>query len=592
MRGRKENKFMLIRSTILFVTLVTLAAVSTDLHIVSAAVAEGPGTSDYNREIEKKPVRNMMRAGAARSVNQSSGYGSEYATGQVLQLPPLPGEQGAFDSAKSSDSRKYYPQAEIIPDLGKNNRSSVNMVLPPLKGFMQLSDSEDMKNMFKEMVVAKVPVLFQTYMMVENGAAQGYTAGLNAVSNIMANTMHTQQYQLKLLELTDDTGKMKEAYIQKIKESSEQAKDWPATLFATVGDTADFNTVKNEPMRMEQQARAYDLKGLPSEDGNKKGGKRLLSDLLFLKSEKQNDSGGDPQDTFANNEQLYPSLKDEFRRLVGDVEIELAPPNGVSNENQGPDGWLRVLNMNLKAPKKEANEELRGVALENWNEVQVVWENIHTLLKDYCEFKKSKDNLQKEPGKKDSAATTDKIGQASGQEDPWELSSAPDIPISLNLIEQLFALVDGSEKPEDLKCDELKKTRDDIPNSRKGSAAKLDECGNNNGCLRNRIILHTAYIIARSRTLHTYRHMYLTSKKFATDPVLDDLVDRLFIRTLAGMKIDDALHNNRVAWSEFIPFLATFVETRTSVGGNPRPNQSSSTSPSAATNGGSGNGGL
>ncbi len=591
MEGGVVKKMIVARLLVLLATLVALNTAST---FVSQAFAqERDGTGEYTTDSQKNVVRNMMRAAAARNVNQVSGYGSESAVGQLLQLPPLPGEQGAFDSAKSDDSKRYFPGQEIIPDLGKNNRSSVNMVLPPLKGFQQLSDSEELKNMFKEMTVAKVPVLFQTYMMVENGAATGYMGSLNAVSNIMSNTMQTQQYQLKLLELTDDTGKMKEAYIQKIRESGQKTKGWPAALYAAVGDSADFKAVQSEGMQFEQKARAYDLKNLPSENGPGKGGKRLLSDLLFMKSENNtaDAAAGDNTNTYANSQELFPKLKEEFKRLVGDVEIELAPPTGAANEEQGPDGWLRVLNMNLKAPEKRPGaapgEELRGVALENWSEVQVVWENIHVILKEYCDFKKNSGNFDKEPGEKDTAATFG-IGKSDDpMRDPWELSSAPDIPLTMSLIEQLFTLVEGSERPENVDCETLAKKRDHIPNTRKaGSEKNFDDCGDNQGCQRNRLILHLSYIIARSRTLHTYRLMYIEAKKFATDSVLNDLVDQLFVRTLAGMNIDDQLHRNREAWVSFVRYLATYLETRARSGSNPLPYQASSTSAGSVQSGG------
>ncbi len=574
MRVRIAQKMASSSSRLLLVSLAIFVAFSSNVAIFTPASAQAPGTEEYTREVEKRPVRNLMRAGAARSAIQVGGSMLDHSVGQMLQLPPLPGEQGAFDSAKKEDSRKFFPGQELIPDLGKNNRSSVNMVLPPLKGFQQLSDSEELKNMFKEMVVAKVPVLFQTYMMVENGAAMGYMQSLNAVSNIMTNTLDTQQYQLKLLELTDDTGKMKEAYIQGIKESSKTAKGWPAALYAAVGDSTDFKAVQSEQMKIQSNTRPYDLKGLPWEGGPGKGGKRLLSDLLFMKSENNSNAGAGSENTYENSDQIFSALKDEFKRLVGDVEIELASAEGVSNEDQGPEGWLRVLNMNFKAPLKQPDNELRGMALENWEEVQVVWENINEILFDYCEFKKNSENYDRAQGEKKTAATDENIGKAdSPTQDPWELASAPDITLTLSLIQQFYALVEGSEKPESVDCAALRKGRDAIPNTRSAQGANLDDCGDNQGCLRNRLILHAAFVIARSRTLHTYGHMYLVSQKFATDHVLKDLVDQIFKRTSAGMNLDEALSKNRQSWVEFGPAMAIYAQKRSAASGNMRPGQ-------------------
>jgi hypothetical protein len=598
-RGGVVKNTRVIRAGLLRTALTVIALLQVgSMHLASAQTP--PGMQEYYTESQDSIVRNIMRSFVRRSVGQAGKYGTDNALGRVLELPPLPGDQSFADSAKIDEAKKYFGSENRIPDLGKNNRSSVNMVLPPLKGFQQLSDSEALKDMFKGMVVAQVPVLFQTYMMVENGAATGYMGGLNAVSNIMSNTMQTQDYQLKLLELTDDTGKMKEAYIQKVKDSFKQNKEggWPAALYAASGDSAKFQ--KDQGMKQFTEGEAYDLKWLPSDkQGGGDASKRLLSDLLFLKQEdpqaNQAGSGTGGGSTSYSNQDLD-KLKREFVRLIGDVEIELKAEGG---QNGGPGGggpggaWLRTLNMNFIAP--EAKEERRGVARENWSEVQVVWESVNKLLYDYCNFAKQNPNASRKTGKKYTAATYDQIGgQNPDGSDPWEYTSAPDIPLTMSLLDALFHLVKKSNKVKKLNCDEFQQFRDDIPTTKDGGSGgggndvNLNDCGKSKGCLRNRLILHMAFIIARSRTLHTYRTMYLLSKRFSTDPALSNLVDELFERTLSGMNIDQELRSNRDSWERFTMFLAKVVQGESGAGAFLKPAGTNNSRAGSAGDGGQG----
>lgn len=567
-------------STARLITALMLSVIFNSWSAPQAVAQASRAMEEYHSESKESIARRVTAALAKRSVSQAGGYGTETALGQVLDLPPLPGEASFTDSAKIEDATKYIEKGNI-PDFGKNNRSSVNMVLPPLKGFQQLNDSDVLKNMFKEMVTAKVPVLFQTYMMVENGAATGYMGGLNAVSNIMSNTMQTQDYQLKLLELTDDTGKMKEAYIQRVREAfeTENAKTWPAALYAAAGDSGEFTPGSNQGMDQLPQPRAYDLKGLPK-DGNtnieEPETKRLLSDLLFIQKEDPQANSGAPggvggSSSYSNEE--LDTLKSEFVRLIGDVQIELKGGQG----QQASQSWLRTLNMNFIPP--EELEKRRGVARENWAEVGVTWEGINLILYRYCEFVKEDPNRARkiENGEiKVTASTYEKIinnpDDRNPASNPWVYVSSPDIPITMSLVEALFHLVRHTDDAQSLQCEDLRLERDHIPTERfNGNAgdqnSDLNDCGRNKGCLRNRLILHMSFILARSRTLHTYRTMYLLSKRFATDPALSELVDELFMRSLAGMNIDEELSKNREAWSRFTSFLTKIVQGDSYAGG-------------------------
>lgn len=589
----------------LFFLLFTASAVVGNYGVLPTYAQAGPGGGDdYDSELQRSIARKLTGAMSKRSVNQAGGYGTDSALGRMLSIAPLPGEGSYTSSSPIEEAKKYLEGNGPPPDFGKNNRSMVNVVLPPLEGFKALVDSDPIKDMLKKMVLGKVPVLIQTMHMVENGAATGYVAALNSVSNLMSNTIETQDFQLQLMHLTDDTGKMREAYVQRMKEAftKDKAETWPAALYAAVGDSTEFEPGGGKGMRALPAPKAYTLKQLASDNaspGSSSQGdldkKRLLSDLLFLQKEDQaaqaptgggSSAGGGGQVQYSNEE--LQQLKEEFVRLVGDVEIEL---KGEGQNAQTPDkSWLRTLNMNFIAP--EQKDERRGVARENFSELQVSWAGINTILFNYCKFVKDNPNKDRKisQGQFKYTAATAKEVMGQGNDNAakaWEYVSSPDIPITMSLIEALFHLVRHTEEAQQLDCEQLNLGKDDMPTTLQnggggggapgggggGDNVNLNECGKKKGCLRNRLILHMAHVIARSRTLHTYRTLHLLSKRFATDPALNSLVDDLFMRSMAGMNIDQELGANREAWEDFTLFLAKIVQGDSYAGSFHRPGE-------------------
>lgn len=547
---------------------INLKITSLALVLASAAATLCSSTASAQSVVDEydnpnKISRTIMKAETKRGVEQVGRYGSDNALAQKFALPPLPGDQAFSDSV--SDADKYASEMGVMPDFGANERKNVNISLPPIKGLAQILNSSVTKNLLKELTASEATVLMQTYMMVENGAATGFMGGMNIGSNLMQNMLQSQDFQLKLLEATDDTGKMKEAYINKIAKEMQSGKNkdvWPAALYIASGDDGK---AANAPQMTDLSAaiEPYDLE-LVTAEGTTQGSKdkRKLTDMLFVKG-----AASKGANTYGNDK--LDQLRSDFVSLVGDVEITL---------DKNKSKYARDVKIEFKAPEFDnATEGRRGVARLNWEEVQVVWTNINTLLYEACKWKESNPNTGKLPYEMETLATTDKVGgssSASSAGTAWELSSAPDLTFTINVLDQLLKLHMEHRPAGDLKCDDLKLDEFGIPEqgaASSGAQSNLNDCGPKKGCLKNRVVLHLSYMIARSRTLHTYRSLYTISSRFVTEPLAGELLNRLFNRTFSGMNIDAELEANRGRFYDFVNHMSQLTQGQLGAGPLLRP---------------------
>ena len=538
----------------------------------TVASAQNPLLGIYNDP--SRISRSIMKAETRRGVEQVGRYGTDNALAQKFALPPLPGDQAFSDSLSEPD--KYLEQNGVLPDYGANERKNVNISLPPLKGLASILNSPVTKNLLKELTASEATVLMQTYMMVENGAATGFMGGMNIGSNLMSNMIQSQDFQLKLLEATDDTGKMKEAYINKIAKEMQSGKNkdvWPAALYIASGDDGK---AANAPQMsdLSDATNPYDLE-LVSAEGNTKNNKerRTLTDMLFVTG-KEDFMGPPSLGGSAYSNEKITELRKDFVSLVGDVEIYL---------DSSQSKFARNVRITYKAPEAEAAAAAtgtgvrRGVSRLNWEEVQVVWQNINTLLYEYCKWRESNPNTGKQPFKMETSTTTTKIGgNNDGLGNPWELASAPDITFTMNVLDQLMKLYMEHRPAGDYKCDTLQLDENDIPEegaASSGAQSNLNDCGKKKGCLKNRVVLHLSYMIARSRTLHTYRSLYTIASRFVTEPLAGDLLNRLFNRAFSGMNIDAELEANRGRYYDFVTHMSELTQGQLGAGPLLRPGE-------------------
>ena len=84
-------------------------------------------------------------------------------------------------------------------------------------------------------------------------------------------------------------------------------------------------------------------------------------------------------------------------------------------------------------------------------------------------------------------------------------------------------------------------------------------------------------MIARSRTLHTYRALYNISRRFVTDEFTGELLEKLFDRVFSGMDVNAELEANRARYFDFVNYMGQL--TQGSIGAGPlmRPGSTSET---------------
>jgi hypothetical protein len=532
------------------------------------AHAQNPLMGRYNGQ--GQVPRELMRASASRAAEQAGRYGSEFAIGQKFSMPPLPGEQAFSDSAQESENYQVEKGGQL-PDYGPNSREVDNISLPPLVGLRQVLDSEVTKKLLKDLTVAKANVLMQTYMMVENGAATGFMGGMGIGSDLMSNMLQAQDAQMKMLDVVDDTGRAKEAYVRRVAHLLREGDNkniWPAAIYMASGESGKK---PNEPEMkdLKDGSTPYNFQHVPHSGKDTDPNSvniRLLSDLIFIPGQANGGGSilGGGSKPYSNDK--LDELKQEFVKLVGDTKLEIKDPTQLA----------RKIEYSYMPPRQDEDGKRRGVAAVNWEEVKVVWESIHNILADRCEWAKKNPNSSAEIGKKKTFCSTKDAVQKTDFGNPWELSSSPDIPMTCNLAEQLYTYIEKNAG-RTLDCGkDIRLTPNEIPSDGDASSGdNFNDCSGTNGCERKRVVLNLAFVIARSRTLHTYQTLYTISKRFAVQPEVNELVDLQFARTLSGMNIQTELVANRERYADFLDYFSRLSKGQTGGGNSLRPGSNS-----------------
>jgi hypothetical protein len=532
-----------------------------------------PAVGDYSNQ---GPARDAMRLMAGRSAGQGGGSSSGSAISQKIFLPPLPSEQGYADAAKEPEKIKGNKSTDSqMADFGLNSRSTDNVSLPPLRGLRQILDSDVTNKLLKELTQAKVNVLMQTYMMVENGAATGFMGGMNIGSNLMSNMLAAQDAQFKMLDVLDDTGKSKEAYVRTVAKYLREGNNqniWPAAIYMASGENGEKAT-EPEMKRLDEGRQPYTFASVdPSQSsattapgGPPPNPKLVLSDMIFKVEPGAGSAARDPK-AYQNTPQKIQELKKEYKKLVGDLELEISDPSKLS----------RKVEYKFIAPEKD-DKGRRGVTRANWEEVQVVWEHLNHLIADRCDWEKNGSNKNKAVGEKETfcSSTDSSVGKDQGLGSPWELASSPDIPMTCTMVGQLYKFV-KKNSPSTLNCnDDIRLDAQKIPEDPTGTGSNFDDCSGDKACLRKRVVLNLSYLIARSRTLHTYATLDIITRKFSTDPLTQALANEQFVRVFNGMDINDELQNNRQRYDDFMDYFSRLNKGDVGVANSLRPGQNS-----------------
>lgn len=489
--------------------------------------------------------------------------------------------------------------------------------VPPMAGFQQLAGGKPIKEMLKRLITADVPVMYQTMMMVENGAATGFIGSMNTVGSLLSNTIQASQLQMDIFDATDHEGKARFQYFRdaykSLTEEGPNKNIWPAALYVASGDRlnkdktpAPFETFK--PNESSTGSGPNNLVGVgtgagagtsgpaagSSSSGSGSGSRSArLSEALF--SRENNDMSN-----------VSPEIVDDLKKAmldwVGDLEWSSEATSDHSDLTKAT--VLQAKSVDIMGPPapgvNNAFEKLR------YDTKEQIWEHFNKVMKAYCEFKKENPNLESPIFEKKRPAEYIK----EQAEESWKIIHSLDIKPSINLIDQLFKLFVSRRNIAEVNCESFRGTREDMPELDKESGeergtgdgnATFDSCERSpKTCLRNVVMFRITMFIVESQVNHYYRWLFERLYGFThNNPHLEVNLAEVFCKNLdldipcePGHEFSTRIEENRLRWVQFANKLSRFAQGQ---GGSSVFRPSSDNSPlgaaGAASAAGSGAGG-
>jgi len=401
-----------------------------------------------------------------------------------------------------------------------------NTHLPPILAVRGLSDSPQIKKVLHSMVTSQVPVMYQTMMMVENGAATGFVGSMKTVSKLLNNATNSAQLEIKLKQITDPKGGEAYAYARSIhKGMTEQRLDqgqklWPVGIFYASGDKVDDKaleageTIKEKPEEHEDGgsivADAFKpLNGATSGSGPSGAGaassgpgtssEETLSKILWGENDESMNQ------SFGTNKQFQEYIIGDLK--IGKGSAKQGEPNSISNVSF-VDPKHKVEDKNPREGST-TTQYLKGFYYWKHKLKQNLWTNTYKLMGEYCNFKANNENSGKDIFQKLTPAsriTPEMIRNTSSPSFKWTVSLL-DIffktwvetrSIDRNVPTKIDCDFEGNEAP-NISMPEEFKTPDN----------KFDNCRESpKECARNRWILRLVDLIAEDRVISEFKNWH------------------------------------------------------------------------------------
>jgi hypothetical protein len=496
--------------------------------------------------------------------------------------------------------------------------------MPAHLAFRGLADSKLYKELFRELVTSQVPVMFQTMMMVENGAATGYMGSIQSVSNLLNNTVQSADLELKMRHTIDRSGRLEREYTNSVYEGLKRQESggsgkhlWPVGLFFASGDKLDKDGLTNNH-KLERQFTHHPSGGASNGDSLPKG----------------DSSNGNNQSTWKLSEVIWggdnkssrnlTELKEFQTTVIGDVEFSSEQSKGEGSsgggsqqgdpkvvvtkkfveptikqldiKQSGQGGGVAKASTFTSTAASSADEKLKGINSYRQRKKEDVWKGLYKLLEEYCKFKTGTDNKDKKIFEKVRAAS--KLTPNMLQD-----VSSRNMTITINLIDQIFKIwvqtAGEAQEPTKIKCDFSKADpKDSMPDDWEPSKAKFDNCNDDpKKCSRNKWLLKFTDIIALDRLLEEVRGVHEAALAVALgkeDPSLATAWQELMCASVqpntsasnssaatmcdVGFYMESLMGENRARWHTELEELAKLAQ---SLGGSSnfrfQPNNSLST---------------
>lgn len=457
-----------------------------------------------------------------------------------------------------------------VPNIEASKFKSEVPKLQPIKGFQNLAGSDDVKNLYKELITKPVPVMFQTMMMVENGAATGFMGSMNAVSNLFSNTVESQRFQLELFDAKLSQNPHKQGYVASVVEAvKDKNKDnWPAALWYASGDKVTENNAQPQGYTKNESETGSSPLDAAKQATSSNGGNNNeveLTKILF--------SGP----AASQNQQVeLDELKTEFKDWIGDVKDKKPEGQDPSVQSSAPE--FIDPDKEVDITRAGTSRKLRGYEAYVAEQRKEVWKNLNKYLKKFCAVKTSSgytgglfEGTRAFPHQK---------AQKDSQE-AWEKLRAEDIQLTENFVDQFFKLLlDDVEDYDELKtnCNKIFKENSKLPDEAKMSEAynvkDYNNCEGDEPCIPRFIMFSITKAIAESRAVYFYYRLAAVALQRAVSADSSQLwvgranavICKAIGKTTNGDNcfvlevLEDNRQQNRRAFNDFMNRFAMFAQ--------------------------------
>jgi hypothetical protein len=464
----------------------------------------------------------VLALALALGVHVAGAWGQTTESEDKTSAEPSP-EDLPEANTSSSNAGSNSDAGASSPDNAKSSQqgragSSAAVRIQAMKGVQILADSSDLKQMIKRMISSQVPVMYQTMMMVENGAATGFMGSMHTVSNLMDNQIQAASLELAVREISPDQGADPLAFVGSMRQGIQQAQGktynnaWPVALLHASGDSFDPPDTKTQrldgfvrnpaggagPADMFTNVEDGKVQGPPPgapPAGGSTASDKKLSDILFNKALTGRED---------NN-----SLKGEVLKYLGDVTIETIKAG--DKESPAPYAELKFV---PATEKGGPSNKLQGFQLREYENKLKIWEQWYKALYAYCDFKSTNPNSNSGGGfpqifskkRPSEVITTEMITKGSARDITMSIPT-------IDLLFKLFVINTNHSDPTKLDCATLQgSAQDTMPDKYEPpQAGGSDDCKGDSAkkCLRNKVLYRLVEMIARSRTLDEFKKWYL-----------------------------------------------------------------------------------
>lgn len=489
-----------------------------------------------------------------------TGEGEENATNEATSSGTTLGV-GANEPRGAKASEK----GGKIDDIPANRQSMSH--LPPMLAVRGISDSTQVKKILRSMITAQVPVMYQTMMMVENGAATGFMGSMKTVSKLLNNVTNSAKLELRMKQIADPTGAEALGYANAIhegmkKQSEQQGKNlWPVGIFYASGDKLDEQPLQSGAgFTIEQDLRRHPKGGSTAADALQQQGGVSAQAAVNLNSGvqvMQANSGpssnevklseilwgalgsGTPRSTSFADDKSFQTL------LVGDLVIDNSDARAGQPYSQAKvsfrDAEHTVRDKNPAQGRAGDDGNLRGFHYLKHKTKEALWRNAYQLMDEYCVFKAENENRGRPIFQKLTSAS-------KFTPEMLKNSSSPSFKWTVSLLDIFFKTwvetrsVDPNV-PTKIVCDfNNPDPAATMPIDFRAPTNQFDDCtANPKYCARNKWILRLVDIMAEDRVVADFKnwHESAINRALGHHPWVAIKVEELLCTSLrAGRSVD------------------------------------------------------